>query len=372
MFKSFIYRNDLIAAGADLPSISLNWKVAVKNIFYTFLFTTLFSSCLVPLRSFDKKPKPKAPDYTIEANWSALPNKKDSADICILTAGICDNQATAQVDVFYVHPTTYPFGKKWNASLSDKKVNRKTDKLAVRNQASVFNGSCKVYAPRYRQAALYCYTKPASKKGNSDKAFDLAYSDVSTAFSYYLKNYNNGRPFIIASHSQGTDHAVRLIHEFFENNPELNKQLVAAYIIGRPIKKNEIKGLVPCDSANQTGCYITWNTVLWEETTFYGMEVNGLECVNPLTWKRDTCYATNNFNMGGLPQAFDHTDKGLVDGQISSNGLLWAHRPHTTKKEYPRTETSRYHVIDYNLYYMNIRENVKQRVEQYLRAGVKG
>ena len=31
------------------------------------------------------------------------------------------------------------------------------------------------------------------------------------AFQYYLEHYNNGRPFIIASHSQGTYHAKRLI-----------------------------------------------------------------------------------------------------------------------------------------------------------------
>ncbi len=41
-------------------------------------------------------------------------------------------------------------------------------------------------------------------------AFDLAYEDLKTAFENYLKHYNKGRPIIIASHSQGSLHALRL------------------------------------------------------------------------------------------------------------------------------------------------------------------
>jgi len=59
------------------------------------------------------------------------------------------------------------------------------------------------------------------------KNLELAYQDVKTAFEYYLKNWNQDRPIIIASHSQGSVHAQRLLKEFFEDKP-LAKQLVAA------------------------------------------------------------------------------------------------------------------------------------------------
>ena len=69
------------------------------------------------------------------------------------------------------------------------------------------------------------------------QALDFAYQDVKAAFEYYLKHYNNGRPIIIASHSQGTWHAESLLHDYFENDSTLRKRLVAAYLIGGWVKK---------------------------------------------------------------------------------------------------------------------------------------
>ena len=352
--------------------------ILFKNKKLNFKETIVFSgcvlflsSCLVPVHKFKTAKTPTAPNYAYDSCWAALPTKKDSADVSIYAAGIKDEQKTAPIDVFYVHPTTYLFGNKWNASLDDKEVNKKTDQLAVRNQASVFNEMCRVYAPRYRQAVIFSYWPHAEKKGNAPQAFDLAYSDVKAAFTYYLKNYNQGRPFIIASHSQGTDHTIRLLHDFIENDSVLKKKLVAAYIIGRPIQKGSIKAIPPADSANQTGCYIIWNTVRWGQTNFYGFKVNNLECINPLTWKRDTAYGSSLLNTGGLPQTFNRVDAGLNDAKISVTGLLWAHQPKATVKDYPYSDKKRFHVLDYNLFYMNIRQNIKLRTETYLRLNSK-
>jgi len=351
--------------------LSKHKKFPVKKELVFSACTLFMSSCLVPVHKFEATKKPIAPNYANDSCWAALPTKKDSADVSVYAAGIIDGQQSAPIDVFYVHPTTYLIGNKWNANLSDEEVNKKTDQLAVRNQASVFNEMCRVYAPRYRQAVLFSYAHYAEKKGNASQAFDLAYGDVKAAFTYYLKNYNQGRPFIIASHSQGTDHTIRLLHDFIENDSLLKKKLVAAYIIGRPIQKGNIKAIPPADSANQVGCFITWNTVLWGETTFYGFKVSDLECVNPLTWKRDTLYGDSTLNTGGLPQAFNRVDAGLNDAKISSLGLLWSHRPNATLKDYPYTDKKRFHVVDYNLFYMNLRQNIKLRTETYLHLNSK-
>jgi hypothetical protein len=37
---------------------------------------------------------------------------------------------------------------------------------------------------------------------------------VKDAFEYYLKNYNNGRPIIIAGHSQGSGHGARILKDY--------------------------------------------------------------------------------------------------------------------------------------------------------------
>ena len=146
-----------------------------------------FTSCifLFPLRSFEKGPKPKAPDYSKTESWAALPDKKDNADLSIPNTSVEDHQAEAKVDVFFIHPTTYRLGAKWNGSMTNKKVSKRTDNLPIRYQASVFNGSCKVYAPRYRQASLVTYIE---KKGNAPKVFAFAYQDVKQAFLYYINN----------------------------------------------------------------------------------------------------------------------------------------------------------------------------------------
>lgn len=337
----------------------------LQRLFFTLILAHFTTSCLTPTKQFKNTKPPKVPDYTKNSNWAALPLKKDSADLCVYPANIRDKQDSAAVDVFYVHPTTYIYGRKWNASTNNRSVNKITDKHAVRNQASAFNGTGKIYAPRYRQANLYSYSAKATKSGDGAQALDLAYCDVKAAFVYYLKNYNQGRPIILASHSQGTHHAIRLLRDFFENDTLLKKQLVASYIIGLPFKKGEIKGIPPCDSANQTGCYVTWNTVPWGETTLYNIKFDSLECVNPLTWKRDTAFALPINNKGGLPQTFNRVDMALTDAKISTTGLLWIHRPTVPVKNYPTINSKRFHILDYNLFYMNIRENVKLKTERY-------
>jgi hypothetical protein len=324
----------------------------------------VFTSCIFPLHSFDKSKAPDPPDYSKTETWAALPDKKDNADLFMDRADIIDNQGSADADVFFIHPTTYRIGFKWNAKLNKRRVNKRTDRLTLTYQASAFNGSCKVYVPRYRQASLVTYIE---KKGNAPKVFNLAYQDVKQAFLYYLKNYNNGRPFIIASHSQGTDHAIRLINEFIKKDSSLYKQFIAAYIMGRPIHKETVKTIPQCKKTDDCGCFVTWNAVPWGENRLFRQNEGQLICNNPLNWKTDTTYAPASLNKGGLPLGHKDIDTCIADAKIAQNGLLWVHRPlHKTNKEYLYIKSESFHVLEYSFFYMNIRENVKTRIQTYL------
>src|SRR3954466_5565040 len=113
-------------------------------------------------------------DYSKTDNWAALPVKSDNADWVPEKSSLKNNQDSAKVDVFFIHPTTDVTGYFGNTDIDDRSVNKQTDNFPIKFQASVFNGSCKVYAPRYRQAVLNNFFTRKSEK--SQAAFDLAYS----------------------------------------------------------------------------------------------------------------------------------------------------------------------------------------------------
>ncbi|WP_020527239.1 DUF3089 domain-containing protein [Flexithrix dorotheae] len=336
--------------------------------------------------------QPLTPDYKESQNWIALPQMEDPADVVPSESDFTNNQENAKVDVFYIHPTTaLGLLKVKNADLNTKRFNKRSD-FVIMNQASVFNGSCKVYAPRYRQVSLGTFLKKQSHK-NRTEVFNLAYKDVKNAFEYYLKNYNNGRPIIIAGHSQGSYHGLRLIEEYFEGKP-LFKKLVAAYLIGNASAipedkfKKSFKDIQPCSSALQTGCIISFNThggkikkkppfYFRNDLMFYGKYGEKFESnaqkkfvgTNPLTWTMDEAYAHYDLNLGGTKfvrksKKFKKIDKNVIDGQLE-NGILRVGK--IKKSGYKAFILKDYHVFEYNLYYSNIRKNVAERVDAYFK-----
>jgi len=308
-------------------------------------------------------PVPPAPDYSKDIYWASLPAKTNPAGDTPDT--LKNNQVTAEADVFFVYPTTFT-GKpqnqyQWNADVNDERINNKTDKSTIRYQASIFNGSCRVYAPRYRQAHLYAFF--TNDKNDKYQSLGIAYSDVKVAFEYYLQHYNKGRPIIIAGHSQGTIYAYRLLRDFFDGK-ELSKQLVAAYLVGMPVPRDSFKLLQPCAHPQDVDCYCTWNTFAFNYyPTYYLSGLNHAVCTNPLTWTLDTTYVPRDKNPGGVLKNFNKILPALCDAQVH-NGLLWVSQPHFFGSRLFHWKI--YHIVDYNLFYMSVRENVAERVHFYL------
>lgn len=327
-----------------------------------FLFL-LFTSCAtVPKGSFGN-PVTVSPDYSDLENWAALPFQKDSADAVPLDIWN-DIQDTAEVDVFFLHPTTYTGHsgeKQWNADIDDSKVNLRTDKSSIRYQASIFNGAGKVYAPRYRQAHLKCYY--LNGKPDAAKALDLAYQDVRSAFQYYLEHFNHGRPFIIASHSQGTDHAKRLILEEIDGKPVQN-QLVVAYLVGFAVTENHFKNISPCRSPEETGCFCSWRTFRegYIPPKIHFPDANVL-VTNPVTWDNDRPESEKSEQLGAILREFYKPYPNLVETKIYKD-LLWVNKP-----KFPGSfflTTKNYHIADYNFFYADVRQNAMDRVRAFM------
>lgn len=324
--------------------LSCSRKIFSQSINYTF-------------KSGDARP-----DYRELNYWAAHPFKQDPSDN--VPQQLQGQAGDSLADVFFIYPTSYtdmkiPEG--WNAGIDNEVLNEKTDNGSILYQASVFNKYCRVFAPRYRQANLLAFF--SKDKEASDAALDTAYSDVKKAFEYYLENYNQGRPVIIASHSQGTLHAGRLLKEFFEGKP-LQKQLVCAYIIGLPVFFDYFSTLKPCGDSTATGCFVSWRT--FQEgymAPFILNEKRKAYVINPLTWTMDTSLVPATLNKGGVLRNFNKVIPRLVHAQIHGN-VLWVNKPHFLGSIFLKTKN--YHIADYNLFYENIRENVGTRIKVFL------
>lgn len=303
------------------------------------------------------------PDYSDLRFWAAHPSKKDPSDSIPKSFRFETKDSSA--DVFFIHPTTLTSkaiaGKVWNASITNDTLNAKTDYTSILYQASIFNGSCRVFAPRYRQAHIYSFY--SFEQLQSQAALDLAYTDVKKAFLYYLEKHHNNRPIIIASHSQGTYHAGRLLKEFFENKP-LSDKLVCAYIIGLGVTHDYFSVMEPCRTPNETNCFVTWRTFRKGYLPEYVQKEEGKTwSVNPLSWSLSDSVVSRKENEGAVLFNFNKPYK-RTNGARNHKGVLWINRPRFFYSFFLRTKN--YHAGDLNLFYYSIRKNVRDRINSHL------
>jgi len=310
--------------------------------------------------------KPSPPKYDDLFYWVAHPSKWDYSDST--PAFLSNNSCDTAVDVFFLHPTSYIGGllnAPINADLHDATVNAQTDRIML-NQVSVFNHNCRVFAPRYRQAHLKAYFRYNSSA--SKKAFDLAYEDLKTSFQYYLDHWNHGRPIIIASHSQGSMHAIRLLKEFFDGKA-LQKQLVCAYVVGWQIKKDDLKNIPFGNSPTQTGCIVGWRTYRKGHIDPLVKRENGNSlCVNPISWTTDNNWTAREMHKGAIGKDFNKLiAKKLSVAVAPGANILWVDVPEVIDDKPGMSLLNNFHVADYNLFWMDIRENVQRRIQAYLK-----
>lgn len=322
------------------------------------------------------------PDYADARNWAALPTIEDLAD---RTPEGVTAAAEPQVDVFFVHPTGFLKGSNWNSPMDPDSQTEENTKWMMVNQASTYNGCCAVYAPRYREASIFRYlTAPPDIV---EKSMNLAYGDVERAFDYFLENQNEGRPFILASHSQGTQHGFRLLAERIDGT-ELQDRMVAAFLIGSRLTDAMAASLtsIPvCDSESQTGCLIHW--AVFGEGGEPDETMQDLVCVNPLNWRHNGDRAEAALHKGLVPDSGDFSLKfwgddsaqGIEFGPLPAplsqytwaeceGGILYVRDLSGTPYAGPDLGGKNYHGLDYPLFHMDIRANAVTRAAAYLSA----
>jgi len=247
-------------------------------------------------------------------------------------------------------------------------------------QASIFDGQANIYAPYYRQNNVKINPLMLTEAA---PIFALGQSDLVAAFAYFMEHFNRGeRPIILAAHSQGSVRVVELSKagELLTGDPALLERLVAAYVIGYSITPADLEKnplMKVGESASETGCFITYNTLSDEE----GKErqaptvIPGTVVVNPLTWRTDTAFAPASANIEAA--FFRHGDPGhparypqFAAAQVKGNALVITEISHP--EELPATSVTFppgvYHMYDYAIFYENLRKNVGDRIRSYFAA----
>jgi hypothetical protein len=328
-----------------------------QTIYFLFLLVSLVG-CKSSYQtiSFESQNIPTAPDYSNENSWAVLPTKysEDLQEFAL------NDVESLKADVFYVYPTLLMDAEdlRWNAPIDDVTQNNQILHTAVKNQASPFATSGRIYVPIYRQAHIKSYS--LYNKGGKE-AFEIAYADVKKAFEFYLENYNNNRPIILASHSQGTNHATQLLKDFFADKP-LQKRLIAAYIPGMGIKPNEFKTIKPMTKPNETGGFVSWNTRKKNSYPKKKDVFKGSVTTNPITW--DESKTTELEQHKGFLYSSGKMYSQAVKIQIT-DGMVWSTNPKFPLRFF-MSFLKNYHVADINLFWQDIKENAELRTKTWL------
>ncbi len=280
--------------------------------------------------------------------------------------------------VFFVHPTSFLDGRRWNAPL-DHAESQDRARLLVRGMASAFNQASEIWVPRYRQATFGAFLTDLPE---AEQAIDAAYADIAQAFDFFLASVPADRPIVLAGHSQGALHVMRLLEERVAGT-ELANRVAMAYPIGWPISlEHDLPRLGPpaCATADQAGCVVSWASFAepadpgmflrrYESTAGLNGEIRGespILCVNPLTGVlNDT--ASMSRNLGTLVPNEDLSGGSLLAGAVparcnAAGLLLIGNPPQLGPYVLPGNN---YHVYDIPLFWKNLQTDVTRRVSQW-------
>ena len=328
-----------------LPLLYIS-SCSVKNISYS-------KDIEKPSSDFDYSINSYPLDYTQDKNWSYKPSFYDSS--LLLPKNYRENDENhLDVSVFYIHPTTLYSSSNWNADTLHF-IDNSSIKLCLENQASVFAGITDLYAPHYREMHIHSYTDTI----NGFKAYDLAYSDVINAFKFFINNKKTDK-YIIASHSQGTNHATRLINEYISKDFFLLDNLILSYLIGMDVNKKNIS-IPVCQSEDDLYCFLTWrsfNEKYYPKKWKYGDDIYS---VNPITFSLDSAYSNKRDHLGILLPNKKIVFKKSIS-VANKSGLLWVRFNNLFLNRY---RDNSYHKADYNLFWVNIRENLIGRLSNF-------
>ena len=306
-------------------------------------------------------------DYSQAKNWLDVP-------AALVKDGVINGTATADlkaVDVFYIYPTVTGFRPETEVCELTDTMMISGAQMVRQIQTAVFDESCNVFMPYYRQISM-------PKPGSDYRAIIdyVSKFDATDALDYYLNNLNQGRPFILAGHSQGASVLIALLENYMTNHPEALSRMVAAYPIGFAVTKEWLAktGLKFAEGATDTGVIVSWNTEGPANLKENNMTLApGGISINPINWKRDDTPASVKENLGSLTVEGKLVTPGIADARVDTvrgsvvvttvDAKLYAIPADGAAMFGPES----YHLHDYGFFFNNFKQNVADRIAAYMK-----
>jgi len=369
------------------PAVRFLWIVAGLTLLvvilgglYRWFEQDLMRWVMVPSVEFAEVPLPAGANYGEARLWIARPDIPGNPALWrpqeVAAAG-----GPARASVFFIHPTSFIESSAWNAPVDHaESANRAA--LFVRSQASAFNGVGAIWAPRYRQATFGAFL---TDEDNARRALAFAYRDVLAAYEEFVRQAPRDRPIVLAAHSQGSLHLLRLLQERIKGAPEAGR-VAAVYLVGWPVSETADLPALPfpaCARPDQARCILSWQsfaepaepsqvTEVYDGSTGPGgvsRAGSPMLCTNPITGAHGGG-AEARLNLGTLVPSEDFTSatfvRGAVPARCDVRGFLLIGPTDALPEMGPYgLPGNNFHVYDYALFWGNVRADVERRLAAY-------
>lgn len=384
----------IVDVGRDSKKLMPLWQ---KRLLFTLLFISclsgltayfmrvnLFKEIIKPTIPFQIAEQPPKPEYDDSSAWAQRPQSKDG-------------ESNKDIAVFFIHPTSYYNGKMgWNGDISEEKSLSRLEKIIIPNHAIPFAAAGELWIPKFRQATLF---SQLSLGEDAKDALNLAYSDVETAFDSFIKARGMGKRFILVGVGQGGLHGLRLIQSKIANT-ELEKSMIAAYLIDQAVSKYEYKNspdekkqkfgnIEFCETPTQTNCIISFTifdknddrlheiykerALTWSKNLGYsGLAQREANCTNPIT---GTAYSNASASQNTGSAAASALETGITPALlpaetgancIAKTGILAVDTNRASALKPSQFELgAKFKTSAYNLFYKPLETDALNRAQAF-------
>ena len=298
-------------------------KKTIRLVLSVFVLVVLLSSCQTVHQD-------DSPDYSDPSAWAYW----------------CEGDGEA--DLFLICPTV-DMGRAGNLNMSMDDIDTRRSFVGALNmERGIYEDTCTMYAPFYRQMTFPVYEQRIAGSGEH---LEIAYGDVKEAFEHFLAQVDDDRPIVLAGFSQGAQLAP-VTDEDLAEHPHLRM----------------------AQGEDDTGVVVTFNSEAEgiEDSMLVpeGMKTNA---INPLNWRTDSTFADRSLSKGACFTDYSGAVKqeipGLTGAYIDSErGTLRVVDVDPEDYSSSLFPDGVYHLYDYQFFFRDLQENVQVRTQAWLDA----